>query len=102
MDPKVEIPKDTNKLKQQIKILEYQLDQDITEKDIKIHKAAFKILQEELLFREYLKLQSNEFKKDLIGYEPLSMQGKDVAIKVKFKSFWLHVFRTKSGAIEWY
>lgn len=102
MLPKAEIPKDTNKLKQQITALEYKLQQDTSEKDIRIHKVAHKKLNEELLFREYLELQSKEFLEDLIGYEKLIMQGKDIAIKVNFKSFWLRVYRTKAGQIEWY
>ncbi|MDT8715556.1 hypothetical protein IAI10_02635 [Clostridium sp. 19966] len=65
-------------------------------------QTEIKRLKEELLFNQYLELQSKEFKKDLIGYEPLSMSGKDVAIKVKFKSFWLHVYRAKNNGIEWY
>lgn len=47
-------------------------------------------------------MQSKEFKEDLIGYEKLIMPGKDIAIKVNFKSFWLRVYRTKTGEIEWY
>lgn len=102
MLPKVEIPQDTNKLKQQIKAIEYQLQQDTTEKDIRIHKAALKGLNEELLYRQYLDLQSKEFLEDLVDYEKLIMPGKDIAIKVNFKSFWLRVYRTESGQIGWY
>jgi hypothetical protein len=102
MLPRVEIPKDTNKLKQQITALKYQLQHDTTEKDIRIHKAALKSLNEELLFREYLDMQSEEFNANVKGYEKLIMQGKDVAIKVNFTSFWLRVYRTKSNGIEWY
>lgn len=102
MKLKIEFPEDINKIKQQIKVLEYQIEKDITEKDIRIHKAALKSLNEELLYREYLDMQSKEFKEDLIGYEKLIMPGKDIAIKVNFKSFWLRVYRTKPGEIEWY
>lgn len=98
----IEISKDTNKIKQQIKALDFQLKQDTNKKDIKIHTAALKRLNEELLYREYLELQSKEFKADVKGYEKLIMPGKDISIKVNFTSFWLHVYRTKSDQIEWH
>lgn len=102
MLPKVEIPKDINKIKKQIKALEYQLQQDTNEKDIKIHTAALKRLNEELLYREYLELQSKEFKADVKGYEELIMPGKDISMKVNFIWGWLRVYRTKTGQIAWY
>lgn len=98
----IEISKDTNKVKQQIKALEYQLQQDTNKKDKKIHGAALKRLNEELLYREYLELQSKEFKEDVIGYEKLIMDGKDISIKVNFTWGWLRVYRTKDNQIEWY
>ncbi|MGO5074311.1 hypothetical protein ACTQ4K_10265 [Clostridium sporogenes] len=58
--------------------------------------------EEELLFNEYLKMQSKEFKEDLIGYESFKQLGKDVCIKVNFTWGWLRVYRTKDGRIEWY
>lgn len=97
----IEIPKDIDKLKQDIKALEYQLQHDTTKKDIKIHTTALKDLREELLYREYLAIQSKEFKEDVIGYEKLIMPGTEVAIKVNFTWGWLRVYRTKTG-IEWY
>lgn len=102
MSLNIEIPKDINKLKQQCKSLEYQLKQDTTKKNIKIHTEALRSLNEELLYREYLAMQSEEFKEDIIGYEKLIMPGIEVAIKINFTSFWLRVYRTKSGQIEWY
>lgn len=96
------IPKDINKIKQQIKALEFQLGNDTAEKDIKIHSAALKKLNEELLFQQYLCLQSKVFKENITGYEKLKMQGKDVAIKVIFTWGWLHVYRNKDDSIEWY
>lgn len=101
MGLKIEMPKDINKLKKQINALESIISKD-TPKDKETHKAALKSLYEELLYREYLELQSKEFKADIKGYEELVMQGKDLAIKVIFKSFWLRVYRTKRGEIEWY
>lgn len=99
---KIVIPKDINKLKQQIEALEFQLKQDTSEKDIRIHKVALKSLYEELLYREYLELQSKEFKADVKGYEKLIMQGKDIAIRINFTWGWLRVYRNKNGQIEWY
>lgn len=60
------------------------MQHDTTKKDIKIHTAAIKDLREELLYREYLEMQSKEFKEDVIGYEKLIMPGADIAIKVNF------------------
>jgi hypothetical protein len=97
-----EIPKDINKIKQQIKALEYQLQQDTNEKDVKIHGAVLKKLNEALLYEQYLELQSKEFKENVIGYKKLTMHGKDIAIKVNFTQRWLHVYRTKDNQIEWY
>lgn len=97
-----ESPKDINKIKQQRQALEFQLKHDTTEKDIRIHTEALKKLNEELLYREYLELQSKEFKEDLIGYEKLIMPGKDISIKVNFNWGWLRVYRTKTDQIEWY
>lgn len=93
--------KDVNKLKQDIKALEFQLQHDTTKKDIKIHTAALKHLREGLLYKEYLAMQSKEFKEDVIGYERLVMPGADISIRVNFKWGWLRVYRTKAG-IEWY
>ena len=46
--PTIQIPKDKNKIKQQIKALKYQLTQDIREEDKVIHKQALKDLEEAL------------------------------------------------------
>lgn len=59
-------------------------------------------LKHELLFEQYLKLQSNEFKEDLINYEPFSLPEHDIAIKVNFTWGWLRVYRNKNNQIEWY
>ena len=64
--------------------------------------AVLKNQKEELLYKEYLKMQSEEFKEDVTGYEKLIMQGVDVAIKVNFTWGWLRVYRTTNGEIEWY
>lgn len=45
---KVEIPNDKNKIIKQIKALEYQLTQDINEKDRKIHQQALEDLRKAL------------------------------------------------------
>lgn len=97
----IEIPNDISELKQQIKVLEHQVQQDTTKKDIKVHTAALKKLKEELLYREYLSMQSKEFKEDVTGYEKLIMQGVDVAIKVNFTWGWLRVYQ-RGNDIEWY
>lgn len=102
MGVKIEIPRDVNKIKQQIKAIEFQLKQDTTEKDIKIHTAALKKLNEALLYGQYLELQSKEFREDIIGYETLKMPSKCTAIKVNFTWGWLRVYRTKNSEIEWY
>lgn len=102
MGLKVEIPKDINIIKQQIKALEYQLNCDAAEKDIKIHKKTLKKLKEALLYEQYLELQSKEFKEDIVGYEKFKEPGKDIAIKINFNWGWLRVYRTKGNQIEWY
>lgn len=98
----IEIPKDINKIKKQIQTLGFQLKHDTNEKDIRIHTEMIKKLNEELLYREYLALQSKEFKAEVKGYEKLIMPNKDTAIKVNFTWGWLRVYRTKTGQIEWY
>lgn len=98
----IDVPKAIDKIKQQIKAIEFQLKQDVREKDIKIHKEALHRLKEELLYREYLHLQSKEFNLEVKGYDRLIMQDKEVAIKVNFTWGWLRVYRTKSNRIEWY
>lgn len=45
---KAKIPKDENKLKQQIRALEYQLKQDVTNKDKEIHIMALNTLKSAL------------------------------------------------------
>ena len=42
---KVEIPKDKERIKQQIQALEWQIEQDTNEKDKAIHQEALKDLQ---------------------------------------------------------
>lgn len=97
----IEIPNDISKIKQQIKALEHQVQQDTTKKDIKVHTVALKKLKEELLYRQYLSIQSEEFKENVIGYEKLIMQGVDLAIKVNFTWGWLRVYQ-RGNNIEWY
>ena len=46
--PKVQIPKDKAKIKQQIKALKYQITQDTREEDKRIHEQALKDLEEAL------------------------------------------------------
>ena len=46
--PTIQIPKDKNKIKQQIKALKYQLTQDTREEDKKIHQQALNDLEEAL------------------------------------------------------
>lgn len=99
---KVILSDDIKKLDRQIKALEFQLKEDTAEKDIEVHTVALKKINEVLLYKQYLDLQSKEFKENLIGYEELKMPGKDIAIKVNFTSFWLYVYRTENGQIEWY
>jgi len=96
------IPDDTNKIKRQINLLKWQIENDTREKDVKIHTVALNKLQGELLFRQYLELQSEEYKKDLIGYEHFEQPDHDLIIKVNFTWGWLRVYRTKGGSIEWY
>lgn len=46
--PKVQVPKDKAKIKQQIEALKYQLTQDTREEDKRIHEQALKDLEEAL------------------------------------------------------
>lgn len=46
--PKINIPKDINKVKKQIQALEYQLKNDTNDKDRIIHQEALKELKEVL------------------------------------------------------
>lgn len=57
---------------------------------------------EKKLFEQYLKLQSKEFKEDILGYEHFEQQGHDLIIKVNFTWGWLRVYKNNSGEIEWY
>lgn len=55
------------------------------------------------LFNAYIKLQSKEFKKDILGYEKFTQEGHDLIIKVNLKNGgWLRVYKTRNGEIEWY
>lgn len=100
---KVEIPTDKNQLAKQIQALEYVLSNDVNEKDKKIHSEALKDLQEALLYKSYLELQSKEWKSNIINYEPFIESGHRISIKVNFKNdTWLRVYRGPGGEIEWY
>ncbi|MDD3224735.1 MAG: hypothetical protein PHX70_08580 [Clostridium sp.] len=74
----------------------------------KIHRRKITLrnnirkLKEQLLFEQYLKLQSNEIKEDVIGYEKFKEPGKELAIKVNLTWGWLRVYRNKNNQIEWY
>lgn len=50
--PKVEVSRDTTKIKKQIEALKLLLEVDTNEKDFMIHKEALRVLQEELKSRE--------------------------------------------------
>lgn len=65
-------------------------------------QRKIKKLKRELLFNQYMDLQSNDFKKNITGYKELSMPGKEIAIRVNFTWGWLRVYRTKNNSIEWY
>lgn len=56
------------------------------------------------LFEEYLKLQSDEWKLNIIGgFEKFKEPKHDIAIKINFKDGnWLRAYYTRTGGIEWY
>lgn len=59
--------------------------------------------EHEKLFKDYLELQSKEWKADITSYEPFIQPGHRIAIKVNFKNGnWLRVYRVPGGEIEWY
>lgn len=60
--------------------------------------------QERELFENYMKLQSNEWKANILGYEHFEQSGHDVIIKVNFRDGnWLRVYMNpKYNQIEWY
>ena len=60
------------------------------------------MIKEKLLYEQYLKLQSKEWKEEIIGYKKFKEPGKDVCIRVTFTWGWLRVFITKDNQIEWY
>lgn len=99
---KVEIPQDNERLLKQIKALEFAITQDTNPKDIEIHRSSLADLNEALLYKCYLELQSKEWKEDILGYEKFKEPGKDISIKVNFTWGWLRVYRTKDNGIEWY
>lgn len=59
-------------------------------------------IKEQLLYKQYLELQSKEFKEDIIDYESFKEPAKDVCIKINFTWGWLRVYRNKDNQIEWY
>lgn len=65
-------------------------------------KNKIQKLKEQLLFEQYIELQSKEFREDIIGYEKFKQTGKDIAIKVNFTWGWLRVYRNSDNRIEWY
>ena len=58
--------------------------------------------KEKLLYEQYLKLQSKEWKEEIIGYRNFKETGKKVCIRVTFTWGWLRVYITKDNQIEWY
>ncbi|HEY8889315.1 MAG TPA: hypothetical protein VIM70_03590 [Clostridium sp.] len=74
---------------------------EIQERTSKI-KTKVERLKEKLLFEQYIELQSNEFKEDLIGYKKFKEPGKVMCIKVSFTWGWLRVYRNNTNSIEWY
>jgi hypothetical protein len=57
----------------------------------------------EKLYKEYLKLQSAEWKFNITGYNKFKEPGRDIAIKINFRNGnWLRAYYTKNGGIEWY
>lgn len=58
--------------------------------------------KEEILYEQYVKLQSKEWKEEIIGYKKFKETGKDVCIRVTFTWGWLRVYITKDNQIEWY
>lgn len=58
--------------------------------------------KEKLLYEQYLKLQSKEWKEEIIGYRNFKETGKEVCIRVTFTWGWLRVYITKDNQIEWY
>lgn len=75
--------------------------EEISKRKVSI-KNEIQKLKGQLLFEQYLELQSKEFKEDILGYEKFKEPGKDIAIKVNFKWGWLRVYRNNDNQIEWY
>ena len=73
----------------------------ISRKKVEI-KNKIKKLKEELLFEQYLEMQSKEWKEDIINWESFNEPGKDISVKVNFTWGWLRVYRTKNNQMEWY
>lgn len=65
-------------------------------------ESKIQSLKEELLYEQYLELQSDEWKEKIIGYEHFEQEGYDVIIKVNFTWGWLRVYRNKRNELEWY
>ena len=61
------------------------------------------------IFKEYYALSSNEYRKTIVGYEPLDENielpkdsDRKTAIKVSFKNrSWIRVYRIRNE-VEWY
>ena len=64
-------------------------------------KGGYNKLEEEL-YKSYLKLQSVEFKEDILGWEKFNEPGTKLSIKVNFTWGWLRVYQKHNGEIEWY
>lgn len=60
--------------------------------------------EHEKLYQDYLKLQSDETKKNINGYDVFIESDTKVGIKVRFKNGeWLRVYRDKdTNKIEWH
>ena len=84
----------------QLKVLEYQVTNDTNVIDLQIYIQALKSLKEEILFQQYLQLQSKECKANIIGFEGINELGKGIAIKVNFiNGKWLRAY-CNNGEID--
>ena len=58
--------------------------------------------KEQRLYDQYLKLQSKEWKEDIIDWKKFKQPNTEVSIRVNFTWGWLRVYQKSSGEIEWY
>lgn len=59
--------------------------------------------KQQKLYDYYYSLMSNEYRKEIQGYEDFKMENVNCSIKVNFKNGdWIRVYQKMNAQVEWY